>query len=366
MDYIHACFALQRGNFLLDIDINIPTDGVTALFGPSGSGKTTLLRCLAGLEKTPQGQVSIGSTVWQKSTVFTPTHKRSVGYVFQDHNLFEHLSVTDNLLYGFNRTPKSKQLITFNQVVSLLGLEQWLNTMPGQLSGGQKQRVAIARALLTSPLLLLMDEPLASLDMQGKHEILPYLNNINSELNIPIIYVSHSPDEVLRIADEMILLDKGKVLAQGCVNELLTRDDLPLAHLDEACAILDAAVKSHDPHYHLTYVDVAGSSIAISLQDKPLGSSVRIRILARDVSIALQAQEATSITNIIMATVAKVTPTHDPAKVLITLSIGEKKNQRSLLLAHITAKSADALNITLGQQVYAQVKSVAIMKSSSE
>ena len=211
-----------------------------------------------------------------------------------------------------------------------------------------------------------MDEPLASLDTQSKHEILPYLNNISSELNIPIIYVSHSPDEVLRIADEMILLDKGKVIAQGCVNELLTRDDLPLAHLDEACAILDGNVKSHDPHYHLTYVDVAGSSMAISLQDKPLGSRVRIRILARDVSIALQVQEATSITNIIMATIAKVTPTHDPAKVLITLSIGEKENQLSRLLAHITAKSADALNITLGQQVYAQVKSVAIMKSSSE
>lgn len=365
MDAIHASFFLQRANFALDIDINIPMTGVTALFGPSGSGKTTLLRCLAGLEKTQQGQVAIGSTVWQDGDKFTPTHQRSIGYVFQDHNLFEHLSITDNLLYGLKRTPKAKQLISFSQVVSLLGLEEWLDVMPEQLSGGQKQRVAIARALLTSPLLLLMDEPLASLDMQGKHEILPYLNDISRELKIPIIYVSHSPDEVLRIADEMILLDKGKVIAQGCVNELLTRDDLPLAHLDEACAIVDGNVKSHDPHYHLTYVDVAGSSMAISLQDKPLGSRVRIRILARDVSIALQVQEATSITNIIIATIAKVTPTHDPAKVLITLSIGEKENQRSRLLAHITAKSADALNITAGLKVYAQVKSIAIMKSSS-
>ena len=141
MDAIHACFALQRGNFLLDIDINIPMVGVTALFGPSGSGKTTLLRCLAGLEKTPRGQVSIGSTVWQNAAEITPTHQRSIGYVFQDHNLFEHLSVTDNLLYGFNRTPKSKQLMSFNQVVSLLGLEQWLNAMPEQLSGGQNKEL---------------------------------------------------------------------------------------------------------------------------------------------------------------------------------------------------------------------------------
>jgi molybdate transport system ATP-binding protein len=355
---IAAAFNLVRNNFELDVDIEIPGCGVTALFGSSGSGKTTLLRCLAGLEKSTRGNLIIGDEVWQSDTDFMPPHKREIGYVFQDSNLFEHLNVNDNLRYGFNRIDKQQRRISIDQAVSLLGIESLLSAMPAQLSGGQKQRVAIARALLSSPNLLLMDEPLASLDLSSKAEILPYLDSINTALSIPMIYVSHSPDEVVRIADHMVLLEAGKVRAQGAVNELLTRTDLPLAHLNEASAVVSGKIKEHDQRYHLTYIHIADNDIATSIIGRDIGTEVRVRILARDVSIALQPESRSSISNVLPCTITELSATHDLAKVLVKLNL---KNEQ--LLAHITAKSADTLGLKTGMSVYAQIKSVALMKS---
>lgn len=355
---VSATLRLVRQNFLLDVSIEIPSRGITALFGMSGSGKTTLLRCIAGLEKADSGELRIGDELWQTNSFFLPVHKRSIGYVFQESNLFEHLTVMKNLCYGYKRIPESKRKIPLDDAITLLGIGDFLQRMPAELSGGQRQRVAIARALLASPRLLLMDEPLASLDLQSKAEILPYLETLPSKLSIPIIYVSHSPDEVVRIADHMVLLDNGQVQAQGAVNDLLTRTDLPLAHLDEACAVIKGRVIAHERHYHLTYLEITGGKVAVSYMDLPIGYSVRIRILARDVSLALQAEQNTSISNVFPVRINSITPTRDPAKVLVKLDTGGEQ-----ILAQITARSVDTLQLSSDQIVYAQVKSVALMRS---
>lgn len=357
MSSINASFKLTRQSFVLDVAFNIPTRGVTALFGSSGSGKTTLLRCIAGLEKPDQGYFAIGDHVWQKGQFSLPTHQRALGYVFQDSNLFSHLTVEKNLHYGLKRIAPSARKILYDDAIRLLGIHQLTDRYPAELSGGQRQRVAIARALLTSPDLLLMDEPLASLDIKSRSEILPYLEKLHLELKIPIIYVSHSPDEVVRIADHMVLMDHGKVLEEGPINELLTRTDLPLAHLDESCAVVEGVVKEHDSHYHLTYLDIKGGQVAVSFRDLPIGHRVRVRILARDVSLALQPGQKSSITNVFPVRIESIIPASDPAKVLVKLDMGGEH-----LLSQITHRSVDILNLEVDQTIYAQVKSVALMR----
>ncbi|MCG8314922.1 MAG: molybdenum ABC transporter ATP-binding protein [Pseudomonadales bacterium] len=356
LNQIIAAFKHTKDNFTLDVDINFPSRGVTALFGMSGSGKTTLLRCIAGLENTKLGFLKIENDIWQNRHYFVPVHKRNIGYVFQESNLFEHMNVLENLQYGLKRLRKNQQ-ITPEHAIEFLNLESLLDRYPQQLSGGQKQRVAIARALLSNPRLLLMDEPLASLDLQSKNEILPYLDKINSQFKIPIIYVSHSPDEVVRIADNMILLDQGKVIAQGLVNEILTRFDLPLAHLEQASAVVQGHVFNHEPAYHLTHVKIAGGQVAISLEDYCVGEKVKVRILAKDVSLAQQPGQNTSITNVFPVRVSEIMPCSDPAKVLVKLDMGG-----DALLSQITSKSCHNLGLAIDQIVYAQVKSVALMR----
>ena len=356
LNQIIAAFKITKQNFTLDVDLNLPSRGVTALFGLSGSGKTTLLRCIAGLENTKLGFLKFEDDIWQNRHYFVPVHKRNIGYVFQDSNLFEHLNVLENLHYGLKRLKKNQQ-VTIDHVIEFLNLSPLLAQFPTQLSGGQKQRVAIARALLSNPRLLLMDEPLASLDLQSKSEILPYLDNISTEFKIPIIYVSHSPDEVVRIADNMILMDQGKVVAQGLVNEMLTRFDLPLAHLDEASAVVHGHVFNHEPEYHLTHVKIAGGKVAISLADYVIGEKVKVRILAKDISLAQQPGQNTSITNVFPVRVSEIKPCPDPAKVLVKLDMGGES-----LLSQITSKSCHNLGLATDQIVYAQVKSVALMR----
>ncbi|MBR9909784.1 MAG: molybdenum ABC transporter ATP-binding protein [Gammaproteobacteria bacterium] len=357
MSAIELDFALARGNFQLQVATSIPARGVTALFGPSGSGKTTLLRCIAGLEQADSGRLRVNGETWQGEGINLPVHRRALGYVFQESSLFSHLDVRRNLLYGLKRTPAAERRIPFAEAVGLLNIQALLELRPQQLSGGQRQRVAIARALLSSPKLLLMDEPMASLDLQGKAEILPYLDSIHERLQIPVIYVSHSPEEVVRIADHMLLLDNGRVQASGALNQLLTRTDLPLAHLDEACAVVDGEIVEHDRQYHLTYLAVAGGRLAISYLAKPIGHRARIRILARDVSLARQPAQQSSIINVLPVRVAAIEPSHDPAKLLLKLDMGG-----DFILAQITAKSAALLALQRGEQVYAQVKSVALMR----
>ncbi len=356
-DTLHIRMQTRLGLFDLDVDFRVPGNGITALFGASGSGKTTVLRGIAGLERWPEVVVRHRDQVWQSALHFIPPHRRPIGYVFQEASLFPHLNVQKNLEYGWQRIPAGARKIQLDDAIALLGIRPLLQQRPHQLSGGQRQRVAIARTLLTSPELLLMDEPLASLDLDSKAEILPYLERLHDELSIPILYVSHSPEEVVRLADHMVLLHQGRVLAQGNVNALLTDPQLPLAKLDEASAVISGSVHSHEREFHLTHLNVAGGRIMVSYRDLPVGHVARIRILARDVSIALQPAQHTSISNILPARVIDFFPAHDPAQMLVRLDLGG-----TAILSRITRRSLHMLKLQPDQIVYAQVKSVALMR----
>lgn len=366
MSDIHAQFINQKHDFQLQVDEHLPGSGISGIFGHSGSGKTTLLRCISGLEKSDQGYLEVKGEVWQDHNYFVPTHKRRLGYVFQEASLFSHLSVLQNLEYGFKRTPSAQRKVSISEVVQLLALEPLLERFSGQLSGGQRQRVAIARALLTNPKLLLMDEPLSALDLQSKLEILPYLEKLHDETSIPIIYVSHSPDEIVRLSDHLVYMEKGEVLASGDINALLTRMDLPLANLEQASSILNCTVKFHEPEYHVTHLGVENllhptsrnlNNIMIPQVDKAEMTSVRVRIFARDVSLALTHSENTSISNILNAQVVEIAESNNPFQVLVKLDIQGQK-----ILSKITSRSLGVLKLHPGQNLFAQVKSVALVK----
>lgn len=352
-----ARIALKHAGFALDVDCEIPSRGVTGLFGRSGSGKTTLLRCIAGLERSAEAHIQFNDTLWQDRTHFVPAHRRAIGYVFQEPSLFPHLNVRGNLNFGLRRVPLAERRLSFDDAVSLLGLESLLAHRTQQLSGGERQRVAIARALLTSPQLLLMDEPLSSLDQTSKAQILPRLEALHDQLSIPIIYVSHVLGEIMQLADHLVMLEDGHARAQGPLQELLTRTDLPLAHFNDSGTVLDAIIEQHDPAYHMTHVKISGGHLALSLKQQPLGHRVRVRIDARDVSIALKAPELTSITNILTGTVLSLTHDADPAQTLVTLEVGADR-----LLARVTRRSVAQLRLVPGTAIYAQIKSVALME----
>jgi molybdate transport system ATP-binding protein len=345
-----------RKDFELQIDSRFPDSGITALFGPSGSGKTTLLRCIAGLERVPGAQLRFNDETWQDEKAFLPTHRRRVGYVFQEASLFPHLTTRDNLSFGLRRVPAAQRRVQLDEAVTFMGLSDLLVRRPHEMSGGQRQRIAIARALLTSPQLLLMDEPLSSLDLTSRGDLLPHLERLHDELSIPIVYVTHDINEVMRVADHIGLLDAGRMTALGPIHELLTRPDLPLIHLDQAGSILDGIIAQHDAHFHLSYVDVPGGRLAISLKSAPIGKAVRVRIEARDVSLAIRPPQQSSITNILPARVLDVIADRDPAQQLVRIDVGGKT-----LLARITQRSAFQLAIEPGTQLYAQIKSVALM-----
>ena len=346
---IHARFRLDYADFSLDVDLQLPGRGVTALFGHSGSGKTTLLRCVAGLERSGLGQLTVNGERWQNNAqnLFVPPHRRSIGYVFQEANLFAHLSVSRNLEFGMRRVPAPQRRVALEQAVELLGIDHLLERMPDRLS---------ARALLTSPRLLLMDEPLAALDLKRKSEILPYLERLHDELDIPVLYVSHSPDEVARLADHVVLLEQGRAIAQGELRETLARLDLPTAFSDDAGVVIEGEIASHDAHYHLTRLTFPGGEVLVSQRPEALGQRLRFRVHARDVSLALQRAEGSSITNLLPARVEAMVAADTPAHVLIRLDAGGTP-----LLARITRRSADQLAITPGQALWAQIKTVALL-----
>ena len=355
MNGINAQFTLQRDGFSLNAAFSAPAAGVTALFGPSGSGKTTLLRCIAGLERA-DGTLSMNGEIWQDRTSFLPVHKRPLGYVFQEASLFTHLSVRANLEYGLKRIAPSERKVPLEQVVEWLGLARLIGRDdPARLSGGERQRIAIGRALLTSPRVLLMDEPLSALDTDSKQEILPYLERLHRELNIPVLYVSHAMDEVARLADHLVLMKNGGVIASGPLRETLASLDLPLAHFDDAGVVIEAAVAQHDDIYHLSRLDFAGGALWVGLINQPAGTLVRARVLARDVSIATALPQGSSISNILAARIVEIRD-EGPDKVNVKMRIGE-----SYLLSRITRRSRDLLALSVGMEVYAQVKSVALM-----
>jgi len=352
---------LDRGGFSLQVDVHLPATGITALLGPSGSGKTTCLRVLAGLEPQATGTVRVLGEVWQDSAlgVFHPVHRRPVGYVFQEASLFDHLNVQDNIRYGFQRTPAAQRRHGWDHALELLGIAHLLQRRPSELSGGERQRVAIARALATSPRLLLMDEPLAALDTARKAEILPWLEQLHERLDIPVVYVTHSADEVARLADHLVMLEQGRVLAQGPVAELLTRLDLPLAHGDSAAALIDAITCGVQSDSGLCELRFDGGTLLLpQTRSTPLPerTPVRVRIQARDVSLSLVQPEQTSVLNILPATVADLAD-DGPGQVLVGLQLGGTR-----LLSRISRLSCERLGIAPDRRVYVQIKGVAMVR----
>lgn len=357
MSGIRIRVRLDRGAFTLDADLDLPGRGVSALFGHSGSGKTTLLRILAGLERVPGAHIAVGDDTWQDDArgVYVPTHRRGIGYVFQEASLFDHLDVRANLEFGLKRLPRGERRFDLAAVTDLLGIGHLLAQRPATLSGGERQRAAIARTLLASPRLLLMDEPLAALDFKRKQEILPYLERLHDELALPVVYVSHAADEVARLADHLVVLEQGRVLASGALSATLARLDLAACFEDDAGVMIETVLAACDAD-GLSHLAFPGGMLLVGRRDAAIGSRVRCRIHARDVSLALERPRGSSITNILPAVVDAVGPAGTPGQVLVRLKVGE-----TLLLARITERSRRELAIAPGCALWAQVKAVALL-----
>jgi molybdate transport system ATP-binding protein len=359
MKGIHASFRASLGDFSLEVDLDLPGRGVTALFGHSGSGKTTLLRSIAGLQRF-DGQLYINQECWQDGSHFLPVHQRPIGYVFQEASLFPHLSVLQNLEFGLRRIPVEQRRVSIEQVVEWLGIGHLLKRKPQRLSGGERQRVAIARALLTSPKLLLMDEPLSALDEQSKQDILPYLERLHDSLAIPVLYVSHSLAEVMRLADHMVWLKGGRVVEQGPLQQVLSNMDLAIAHEGEAASVMDTTVAEHDRQYHLTALDSRFGRLWVKPLDLAIGEPVRVTIPARDVSLSLEKEEKSSILNVWEAVVIDIAEA-EPGQVMVKLCCPEQGGKQPLL-ARITTRSRDHLGLEVSSRVYARIKSVGLLE----
>ncbi|HYW56478.1 MAG TPA: molybdenum ABC transporter ATP-binding protein [Polaromonas sp.] len=366
MDRITADFKLAYSGFALDVQLDLPGRGVSALFGPSGCGKTTCLRAIAGLEHA-RGHLRISGDVWQDDAHkhFLPTHQRPLGYVFQEASLFPHLSVRRNVEYGMKRVPASRRRVSLDDAVELLGIAPLMDRQPQTLSGGERQRVAMARALATSPSLLLLDEPLAALDAQRKSEVLPYLERLHNELDIPVIYVSHAMDEVARLADTLVVLSQGRVAVSGPLAQTLARVDAPGLSDQEAGVLLEATILERDTRWHLARVGFAGGSLWLRDTGQGIGSGVRVRVLARDVSVATKEPKGTSIQNVMACVVESISADAHPSQALLRLNLNANASaaqSQTVLLARITARAVDAMGLTSGSAVWAQVKSAALVE----
>ncbi|GAB1260479.1 molybdenum ABC transporter ATP-binding protein [Aurantivibrio plasticivorans] len=366
---IDARFALSFADFNLDVDLQLPAQGVTALFGHSGSGKTSLLRCIAGLQKSHNGLLRVNGELWQSESSFVPTHKRPIGYVFQEASLFNHLSAEGNLHYALKRASKAHTDIQYDHAIELLGIEHLLKRHPEQLSGGERQRVAIARALLIQPKLLLMDEPLAALDLQRKLEILPYLERIKRDLELPIIYVSHAPDEVARLADYLVVMKDGRAVSSDTLSNAMTRIDFPIRLGEDAGAVIEGTVIERDIEWQLARVSIPGGEVWLRDGGNAIHSQVRIRVLARDISLAKTQHEDTSITNILPAHVLDIGEDEHDGSLLVKLLIDAKGNGNdevkeengSVLLSRVSRRSAHNLELKTGMDIWAQIKSIAVL-----
>lgn len=354
---IQAQIKVSYAGFDLDADLQLPKSGITAIYGPSGSGKTTLLRCLAGLERTSSSMISIDGEVWQSQDTFVPTHMRAIGYVFQESSLFGHLSVQGNLDYAKKRARKNSESISDKNIIDLLGIGHLLTRNPSGLSGGERQRVAIARALLSSPKLLLMDEPLASLDKDRKKEIIPYLKELRSALDIPVIYVSHAREEITQIADHLLFLQQGKVIASGPLQDIMSRIDLPLSRAEDAGAVIEVSVIAKENEWKMERVSFSGGELWLRDSGLPAGSVHRVQILARDVSLARTKHQDTSIQNILPVIITDISEDARAGSALVQVKAGT-----DMLLARVTLRSLKRLALQKGDNVWAQIKSVALIQ----
>ena len=362
---IKARFRGTLGRFSLDARFEAPARGVTGLFGPSGCGKTTVLRCIAGLQRVNPGFCDVGGDIWQDDASFRPPHERPIGYVFQEASLFPHLSVMRNLLYGAKGTGLvgSQAQISFDEVVELLGLGALLDRSPQNLSGGERQRVAIGRALLSQPKLLLMDEPLSALDRFTKDEVLPFLERLHETLSLPVIYVSHDMAEVERLADHLVLMEAGRVIASGPLTALQSDPALPLMQARGAAVSLDATVEHYDAAYGLVILSVAEGRFVVPAPPVALGSSRRVRIFAGDVSLARERPLQSTIANVLPARILTVTAS-SAHEMTALLGLGPLGNGVKLL-ARVTRRSWELLELAEGISIYAQVKAVALVPSQN-
>lgn len=365
---LSVSLAHQVGEFALSVRFETASGGATALFGPSGAGKSTILDAIAGLLRPGEGRIILDDRVLVDThrRVFVPAERRRIGVVFQEGRLFPHLSVRENLLFGWRRCrgpkmpprvdppPQAISPPTVDSVIALLGLEALLRRAPSTLSGGERQRVALGRALLMQPRLLLLDEPLSALDVARRAEILPYLERLRDDAQVPILLVSHAVEEVARLADRVIVLDHGRVQAQGAVQDVFSRLDLaPLTGMFEAGAVLQATVRSHNPRYGLSVLDLDGGYITVPLVTAPVGASVRLRIRSRDVMLAKRKPVDISANTILRATISGLAG--DGPTALVQMTVGTQR-----LVARITQLSAERMALSPGQTVYAIIKAVTV------
>jgi molybdate transport system ATP-binding protein len=359
-------YAGSLGNFELDVDFEIPMRGITALFGPSGCGKTTILRCVAGLNRLP-GRLVVGGDAWQDDAIgkSLEPHELPVGYVFQEASLFSHLTVSGNLRYGQRRALKKgvTESFQFDEVVQLLGIERLLDRATGELSGGERQRVALGRAFLTQPRLFLMDEPLSALDRMTKEEILPYFEALRASTTVPTLYVSHDISEIERLADHMVLLESGRLVSAGPLNDLLADPRLPLARSPEAATVLEVRVGPYSAEDGLTALEVGGERLLMPRRIDKEGSAERVRIAATDVSLAVDHPSQTTILNVLPVRVKDIHPL-DNAQINVLVTIGHRE-EGPMLLARITRRAQRVLSFVPGQDGYAQIKAVSLIGSSS-
>jgi len=345
------------GSFGLDVDLQLPASGISILFGPSGCGKTSLLRCVAGLERSAQGVVKLGEQTWLDSAAgkFVPVAQRGLGFVFQDGALFPHLNVEQNLQYPLRRLSPSKQRFSRDEIVDLLDLSALCPQEVNELSGGERQRVALARALLSSPNILLLDEPLASLDRMRRREIMPYLERLGNELSIAMLYVTHNLDEAARLGDYLVVMDQGKSRVSGPLMDVLANPKGNVLAGHERRTIVPALVHNLHPEDHLLELSFPGGTLWTPASTQSPGDKVRLSIQARDVSITLQKPEDSSILNILPGLVKSVVE-DGPGRSMVQIAVGETN-----ILAQITDKSCRALKLDPGKAVFAQIKSVALL-----
>lgn len=346
--------ALQREQFALDVSLSLPGRGITGIFGPSGSGKTSLLRVVAGLEAGARGQVAVGGEVWLDDRESLPPERRGVGYVFQEPRLFSHLDVRGNLDYAIRRRAGGSADVDETGILELLGIGQLVDRATRDLSGGEAQRVAIARALLRGPRLLLMDEPLASLDRARRDDVMPFLDRLHAELSVPVLYVSHSIGEICRLCDHLVVLDGGRVAAAGGIQEVLTDAGAPILQGEEAGSVIDTTVSAYDDEDALSTLAFSGGSLLVPGRHGATGNRLRLRIRASDVSLASKPASATSILNVVPARVDSLQDA-GPGMVLVRLRVADDR-----LLARVTRRSVRHLGLGPGDEVHAQIKSASI------
>ncbi len=353
-EHIELRFDLPLRDFQLRVDTRIPATGLTVLFGPSGCGKTTILRLLAGLHHAPCGFLKIGDEIWQDAKSFRPPHQRRIGYVFQDANLFPHLTALGNLEYGWKRLPSSLRP-PLEPLIELLGISALLDRRPATLSGGERQRVGLARALACAPKILLMDEPLSALDRDRKREILPWIERLRAEVGIPILYVTHAAEEVYRLADHLVILHAGKIALEGAFRDLQGRIAPSMGLGADPATVLDATIAEVDGIWQLARADFPGGSLWARDRGLPLGQATRLLVLARDVSLSREPPGHTSIQNVLRGVVDGIEPDEHPGLALVRVRVGA-----SPIVARLTRRAVADLSLEPGVAVWAQVKTVAL------